>query len=90
MPWLEKLLYAIPPLRFIPLLLERVRQEQFTIILITPGRRSAPRYTEMTQILASQPWTIPQFWALSQEAGAIGVLPILGQLLQAWLLYGTG
>jgi len=38
-----------------------------------------------------QPWALPQFWgAMSQEAGAIGALPTLGQPLQAWLLRGTG
>ena len=48
-------------------------------------------YAEMTQMLAAQPWSIPQVWgALAQEVGSIGVLPMLGQPLRAWLLRGIG
>ena len=90
-PWPKKLLYAFPPLRLIPPLLERVRREQLSIILVAPLHRLAPWYAGITQMMVRQPWAIPQVWgALSQEAGAIGALPTLGQPLQAWLLRGTG
>ena len=49
------------------------------------------RRSQVTQMMVSQPWTVPQFWgALSLVTGAIGALPTLGQRLQAWLLRGTG
>lgn len=90
-PWPRGLLYAFPPLRLIPQLLERVRVERLRVILVAPDRRSAPWYAELTAMMATSPWPIPQFrGALSQEAGAIQALPILGQPLQAWLLKGTG
>jgi len=90
-PWPRKLLYAFPPLRLMLLLLKRLRQERLSVILVAPDRRSAPWHAEVTQMMVSQPWTVPQVWgALSQEAGAIGALPTLGQPLQAWLLRGTG
>ncbi|KAK5905095.1 hypothetical protein CesoFtcFv8_006595 [Champsocephalus esox] len=57
------------------------------------GPRSPPGAVVrgVTQMMVGQPWAIPQVWgALSQEAGAIGALPTLGQPLQAWLLRGTG
>jgi len=74
-----------------PPLLERVRRERLSVILVAPGRRLATWYADVTQMMVGQPWTIPQVWgALSQEAGAVGVLPTLGQPLQAWLLRGTG
>ena len=41
-PWPRKLLYAFPPLHLIPPLLERVRREQLSIILVAPDRRLAP------------------------------------------------
>lgn len=90
-PWPRGLLYAFPPLRLIPQLLERVRVERLRVILVAPDQRSAAWYAELTQMVVAPPWPIPQFrGALSQEAGAIQALPILGQPLQAWLLKGTG
>jgi len=90
-PWPRKLLSAFPPIRFILPLLERVRREHLSVILVAPDHRLAPWFAEMTQMMVGQPWAIPQFWgAMSQEAGAIGALPTLGQPLQAWLLRGTG
>ena len=90
-PWPKKLLYAFPPLNLIPPLLGRVRQERLSVILVAPDRVSALWYSEIIQMKVGQPWAIPQFWgAMSQEAGAIGALPTLGQPLQAWLLRGTG
>ena len=90
-PWPRKLLYVFPPLRLILPLLGRVRRERLSVILVAPGRRSAPWYVEVTQMMVGQPWTVHQVWgALSQETGAIGALPTLGQPLQAWLLRGTG
>ena len=95
-PWPRKLLYAFPPLhltdRRSPLTLSRRgRREHLSVILVAPDRRGAPWFAEVTQMMVGQPWAIPQVWgALSQEAGAIGALPTLGQPLQAWLLRGTG
>lgn len=90
-PWPRGLLYAFPPLRLIPQLLERVRVERLRVILIAPNRRSAPWYAELTAMMVASPWPVPQVrGALSQEAGAIQALPILGQPLQAWSLKGTG
>jgi len=42
-------------------LLEGLRREQLSVILVAPGRRSAPWYTEVTQMMVGQPWTVPQF-----------------------------
>ena len=88
-PWPRKLLYAFPPLHLILPLLERLRREHLSVILVSPDRRMAPWFAEVTQMMVGQPWTAPQVWgALSQEAGAIGALPTLGQPLQAWFLKG--
>lgn len=76
-PWPKKLLYAFLPLHLIPPLLERVRLEQFLLILIAPDCHSAPWYIEMTCMLADQRWMVPQF-------GAIGSLPTLGQPFRVW------
>ena len=85
-----RLLYIFTPLCLIPPLLERVRQEQLSVILIALDCHSVLWKAEMTQMLAAQPWPIPQVWgALSQEAGLIGALPTLGQSLETWLLRGT-
>lgn len=76
-PWPKKLLYAFLPLHLIPPLLERVRLEQFSLILVAPDCHSAPWYIEMTCMLADQRRMVPQFWA-------IGSLPTLGQPFRVW------
>lgn len=62
-----------PPLCLIPPM-EQVTLEQLWIILVASDRCSVLWYAEMTQTLADQPWTIPQFFfpispILSQEGG---------------------
>ena len=42
-PCPRKLLYAFPPLRLILPLLERVRQERLSVILVAPDRRGSQR-----------------------------------------------
>lgn len=81
--WPKKLLYAFHPF-LIPQLLEMMRQKRLTVNLKASDHHSVPWDAKMTQMLAAQPWTIPQFWwALSQETVSEGVLPLLGQPLQA-------
>ncbi|XP_045919663.1 uncharacterized protein LOC123979658 [Micropterus dolomieu] len=88
-PWTKGLLYAFPPLHLIPPLLERVRQEGLSVILVAPSHRSAGWYAEVTQLAVMEPWPVPQVWgALSQESGAIGTLPVLGQPLQGLMEKG--
>ncbi|KAK5876084.1 hypothetical protein CesoFtcFv8_027086 [Champsocephalus esox] len=48
-------------------LLERGRREQLSVILVAPGRCSAPWYTEVTQMMVGQPWTVPQFWGGAEK-----------------------
>jgi len=59
-PWPRKLLYAFPPLRLIPPLLERVRREQLSVILVAPGRGSVLWYAEVTQMMVGQPAFPPE------------------------------
>lgn len=79
-----------PPLRLIPQLLEKMRMEQLRIILVAPDRGSAVWYVELSPMVLTPPWPIPQFWGvLSQVPDAMQALPTLDQLLRAWLLKGT-
>ncbi|KAK2891979.1 hypothetical protein Q8A73_017644 [Channa argus] len=41
-PWPRRLLYAFPPVPLIPRLLDRVREEYLTVILVAPRRVGAP------------------------------------------------
>lgn len=61
------------PLCLIPPLLERVSLEQLSVILIVFNHCLELWHTKITQMLADQPWTIPQICeALSQEVGGDG------------------
>lgn len=58
------------PLCLIPPLLERVRLEQLLVILVVFNCCLVLWYTKISQMLADQPWMIPQICeALSQEVG---------------------
>jgi len=58
------------PLRLILPLLERVRRERLSVILVAPGRRLAPWYAEMTQIMVGQPGLSDKVIQSIQAAGA--------------------
>lgn len=91
MHWSKEPLFAFLPLHLIPPLLQRVRKEQLSFIMVAPERHSAMWYDEMTCMFAAQQWTVPQFRrALSQEEGAMGSLPILCQPLRVCFPCGTG
>ncbi|XP_067359029.1 uncharacterized protein [Channa argus] len=89
-PWPRRLLYAFPPVPLIPRLLDRVREEYLTVILVAPRRVGAPWFPSLCQMLAGPPWELP--WrsdALSQANGMIRSPPVLLQRLWVWPLRGS-
>ena len=88
-PWPRALLYAFPPLQLILPLLERVRQERLSLILVAPENRSALWFPELAALSRSAPWPVPfRPDALSQAHGTVHHPPDVSGRLLVWLLRG--
>ncbi|XP_070402385.1 uncharacterized protein [Nothobranchius furzeri] len=88
-PWPQTLLYAFPPVPLIPRLLDRVRSEQLSVILVAPRRLSASWFPDLQALVSDSPWRLP--WradALLQADGIIKHPPEIGQWLWVWPLSG--
>ena len=85
--WPGGLLYAFPPLSLIPPLLERVRMEGLSVILVAPAW-GAWR-SEITPLLCGRPWQLPLRRDLLSQAGGEIFHPQPGDLdLWAWPVSG--
>ena len=85
--WPEGLLYAFPPLSLIPPVLERVRTQGLSVILIAPGWGSWR--SEITPLLYDRPWKLPLRRDLLTQAGGEIFHPRPGDLdLWAWPVSG--
>ena len=88
-PWPRALLYAFPPLQLILPLLERVRQERLSLILVAPENRAALWFPELAALSRSAPWPVPfRPDALSQAHGTVHHPPDVSGRLLVWLLRG--
>ena len=68
--WPRELLYAFPPLHLIPPLLERIRLEGHSVLLVAPAWGSWR--SELTPLLYAPPWRLPPIRDLvSQAEGSI-------------------
>ena len=85
--WPEGLLYAFPPLSLISPVLERVRTQGLSVILIAPGWGSWR--SEITPLLYDRPWRLPLRRDLLTQAGGEIFHPRPGDLdLWAWPVSG--
>ena len=91
-PWPDALLYAFPPVRLIPSILDRIRDSGAQLILVAPLSPSAPWMAELHSLVHSQPLLLPDWEdALSQADGEIFSRPRLhGHRLAAWKLNASG
>ena len=92
--WPQGLLYAFPPTLLILPLLERVRTERRSLILVAPDSPKAWWYPRMVDMIVTTPWMIPDHRDALRQAvgpGTVFSRPRFGNTpLQAWLLRGTG
>ena len=83
------LLYAFPPLQLILPLLERVRQEGLSLILVAPENLSALWFPELVALSWTAPWQVPfRSDVLSQAHGTVHHPPDVSGRLLVWLLRG--
>ena len=85
--WPRELLYAFPPLKLIPPLLERVRLQGLTVILVAPGWGSWR--SEIAPLLYDHPWRLPPLRDLVSQADGDILHPRPVELdLWAWPVRG--
>ena len=90
-PWPKCLLYAFPPRLLLPRLVERVRTERLSVILVAPDCPQELWFAELQPLVRAGPWQIPMLsTALSQAGGSVTMWPVLRSPLWAWHLTGAG
>lgn len=57
--WPNTLLYAFPPVEMILSVLERVRQQGLSLILVSPRWPAKSWYAEIISLLVARPWQLP-------------------------------
>ncbi|XP_013874757.1 uncharacterized protein LOC106525168 [Austrofundulus limnaeus] len=89
-PWPNVLLYAFPPVEMILPVLERVRRQRLSLILMAPHWPAKCWYAEIISLLAAQPWQLPLHQDLLSQAGGGGIFHPHPELwrLHAYLLKG--
>ncbi len=65
--WPTARLYAFPPIKILPLVLCKIREERASVILIAPNWPNQPWFPDLTELLIAPPWPI--------SGGRLGVAP---------------
>ncbi len=87
--WLAARLYAFPPIKILPLVLCKIREERVSVILIAPNWLNQPWFPDLTELLAAPPWPIPvRRDMLSQADGSVWHPNPELWSLHVWLLQG--
>ncbi len=82
-------LYAFPPIKILPLVLCKIREERASVILIAPNWPSQPWFPDLTELLIAPPWPIPvRRDMLSQADGSVWHPNPELWSLHVWLLQG--
>ncbi len=70
--WPTARLYAFPPIKILPLVLCKIREERASVILIAPNWPNQPWFPDLTELLIAPPWPIPvRKDMLSQVDGSV-------------------
>ncbi|KAL0177571.1 hypothetical protein M9458_026465, partial [Cirrhinus mrigala] len=70
--WPKKRKYAFPPVKIMPLVLQKIREEKGTVLLVVPSWPNQPWFPELVELLTAPPWPIPlRRDLLSQAKGSV-------------------
>ena len=70
--WPRVCLYAFPPVKILPMVLCKIREEKAAVTLVAPNWPNQPWFADLVELLAGQPWEIPlRKDLLSQASGTI-------------------
>ncbi|XP_056608266.1 uncharacterized protein LOC130425869 [Triplophysa dalaica] len=87
--WPNVRLYAFPPVKILPLVLCKIREETATVILVAPFWPNQPWFPDLSELLTAPPWRIPlRRDLLSQANGTIFHPSPQLWSLHAWPLRG--
>ena len=73
--WPNTLLYAFHPVEMILSVLERVRQQGLSLILVAPRWPAKSWYAEIISLLAARPWQLPLRRDFLSQAGGVVTHP---------------
>ncbi len=57
--WPAARLYVFPPIKILPLVLRKLKEERASLILITPNLPNQPWFPDLIELLVAPPWPIP-------------------------------
>lgn len=86
-PWPQALLYAFPPIPLIQAVLQRVKQQQATLILVAPDWPCRPWYPSIVNMMTGTPLRLPNRPDLLRQGPLTHPNPSMYRLT-AWLLSG--
>jgi ribonuclease HI len=70
--WPRARLYAFPPVKILPTVLCKIREEKASVILVAPNWPNQPWFADMMELLVDSPWEIPlRRDLLSQANGTV-------------------
>ena len=81
--------YANPPWNLVGRVLNRVRQQQITLVLIAPVWKSQPWYPSLLEVLIDFPLLLPQRGDTIRPTHP-GCVPEIVPQLAAWRISGDG
>ncbi len=87
--WPAARLYAFSPIKILPLVLCKIREERASVILIAPNWPNQPWFPDLTELLVAPPWPIPvRRDMLSQADGSVWRPNPELWSLHVWLIQG--
>ena len=81
--WPGGIFYAFPPIPLIPLVLERIRQGSYRVLLVAPRRLARHWFPALLRLVHGQPWPLPVRADLLSQVGG-GIWPPRPAVLQLW------
>ncbi|WP_432490569.1 hypothetical protein, partial [Flavonifractor plautii] len=70
--WPEARLYAFPPVKILPMVLYKIKEERASVILVAPNWPNQPWFVDLRELVMAPPWQIPiRKDLLSQANGTI-------------------
>ncbi len=87
--WPAAKLYAFPPIKILPLVLCKIREERASVLLIAPNWPNQPWFPDLMELLVEPPWPIPirkdmlsqvdgSVWHPNPEMWSLHVWPLQG------------
>ncbi|XP_073668191.1 uncharacterized protein [Paramisgurnus dabryanus] len=90
LPWPRASKYAFPPIKLLPSVLHKIREEKATVTLIAPYWPNQPWFPELLELSTAPPWPIPlRRDLLSQANGSIWHPSPEKWKLHAWKVCGN-